>query len=79
MAVQQDSFYFRQKRIMPVDVGPACLYHANSWVGELVNGTQNKIFRRHKVRVEDRDEFALGSFQPFCQCTRLESFAIATV
>ena len=79
MAVQQNSFNLGEKRVIAIDVGPAGLHHPNLGVGEVVNGALQKIFRRDEVGVEDRNKFALGSFQTLRQRARLESFTVGTV
>src|SRR5581483_1074718 len=64
MSIEQDGFDFGKKRIMAINVCPARLYHADFQIGEMVNCAQQEIFRRNKVRIEDRDELALCRFHP---------------
>src|SRR5208337_4329968 len=52
VAVQKDGFDFRKERVIPVDVGPAGLHHADLRVSEVMNRLQQKIRRRNEVRVE---------------------------
>ena len=66
MSVQQNGFDFRKKRIVAIDVAPAGLHHTDLWISEVMDRTQQKIFRRNKVSVKDRDEFAFGSLHALC-------------
>ncbi len=79
VAVEQNGFYLREKRIVAVDVRPARLHHANLWIGEVVDGAQQKIFRRSEVGVKDGDELTLRRLQPLGQRSCLEAFAIGAV
>ena len=45
----------------------------------MMNGLQQKIFRRDEVRVEDGDEFALRCLHPLGQRAGLEAFAIGAM
>ena len=48
-------------------------------VGEVMDGSQQKILRRREVGVEDGYEFALGRLQALRQSARLETFAVRPV
>ena len=37
MAVEQDGFHLGEQAVIPVEVGPACLHHSDSWVGEVMH------------------------------------------
>ena len=63
VAVEQDGFHLREKRIIAVDVRPARLHHADLGIGEVMDGAQQKIFRRREVGVENGDEFAFRCLQ----------------
>ena len=62
VAVEQNGFDLRQQRIVAIDVRPARLHHADLRVGEMVDALEQKIARRHKIGIENRDELALGGF-----------------
>ncbi len=79
VAVQQDGLDFGQEGIVPVDVGPARLHHADPGIGEMVDHLHQPVRRGRKVRVEDGDELALGAFQARLQRARLEAAAVAAV
>src|SRR5579862_458601 len=76
MPVEQNRFNFGQKRIVAIDVSPSRLHHSHLGFSEVVNHFQQEIFRWHEVRVEDRDELALGRLQAFRKRPRLESLPI---
>src|SRR5271156_4125461 len=62
VAVQQNGFHLREKRIVAIDVRPARLHHADLRVSKVMDGARQKIFRRSEVCVEDGDKFALRRF-----------------
>ena len=45
---------------MAVQVAPACLHHSDVWIGEVMDGTSQKIAGRNKIGVEDGDQLAGG-------------------
>ena len=79
MSVEQNGFYFRQKRIIPIDVRPPRLYHPNFRVGEVVNHLQQKIFCRSKVGIENGNILTLRCEHPILQRPGLVAFAIRAV
>src|SRR5258706_7644518 len=79
VTIQQDGFDFGQKGVVAVEVGPASLHHPNLWVGKVMDGAQQKIFRRSKVGVENRNKLAPRRLQSFGERARLVAFAIRPV
>src|SRR5712692_479633 len=79
MSIEQNRLYLCEDGIVAIDVSPARLHHANPGNGEVVDGSQQKVFRRSEIGVEDGNEFTLGRLHPFSQCSRLEAFAVRTV
>src|SRR5712691_11639725 len=56
MPVQQNGFDLGEERVVAIDMRPPGLHHADFRVGEMVDGSQKKIFRRDEVSVKDGDE-----------------------
>ncbi len=79
VAIKKNSFHLRQKRVIPVDVRPPRLHHTGFRIGEVMNGTQQKVFWGRKVGVEDGDELSLGGIHAFSQRSRFEAFAVGAV
>src|SRR5712692_7431733 len=55
-------------------MSPARLHHADLGSGEMMDGAQQKVFRRDEVGVKDSDELAFRRLHAFRQRTRLEAF-----
>src|SRR5690349_7708819 len=64
---------------MPVDVRPSRLDHTDFGIGEVMNGTQEKIFRGNEVGIKDRHKLTLGCFQAIRECPSFKAFTIATM
>src|SRR5581483_1013226 len=79
MAIQQDGFHFCEEGIIPVDMGPSRLDHANPGIAKVVNRTPQEIFGWNKVSVKDRDELAFGALQSLFQRSCLVAVAIRTM
>ena len=79
VAVEQDGLDFGQDVIVPVQIGPARLHHADLGIGEMVHGTLKKIDRRHEIGVENRDDFAGSGLQTIFQGAGLVSMAVRPV
>ena len=60
MAVEQNRFHFGERRIIAIDVAPARLHHRQLGIDEIRHRAAQKIRRRNKIRVENRDEFAFA-------------------
>ena len=79
VSIEQNGFDLGEEGIIPVQVGPAGLHHANRGIGKVVHHTQKPIFGWNKIRVKDGDQFALGALQSFAQGAGLEALAVAAV
>ena len=79
MPIQQNRFHFGQERIMPVEVRPARLHHPSLRIGKVVDCAHQKIFRRSKVGVKNRNELALRRLHPFGERASLEARAVRPV
>ena len=73
VAVEQNGLHLGQERIIAVDVRPARLHHADLRIGEVMNGTQQEIFGRSEIGVEDGNELAFCSLHSFGQRARFDS------
>src|SRR2546430_14864655 len=62
-----------------VDVGPAHLRTAYDWIGKVMNQLAQEIGLRHKVRIEDGDQFALRALHSIFQSAGFESGAIVAM
>ena len=60
MAVQNDGFHLRQKRIFAVDVSPTHLHHSDFAIAEVIDNIFEKVRRRNKVGIENRDQLTCG-------------------
>ena len=79
VAVQQHRFHFRQQAVIPVQITPACLHHSHPWIGEVMHCTRQKIARRNKVGVENRNQLARRRAHPLLQRPRLETVAVRSM
>src|SRR2546421_11115039 len=79
MAVEHDCLQTRQQIVRAVDVGPAHLCTAYDWIGKVMNQLAQEIGLRHKVRIEDGDQFALGALHSVFQSAGFESGAIVAM
>src|SRR5512147_3101654 len=79
VSVEEDRLYFRQERIMAIEVRPPCLDHTDLRIGEMMNHLEQPVFRRCEVSIEDGDKLAFRILQPILQSTRLETRAIVTM
>ena len=79
MAVEQDRFHFRERRVIAIDVAPARLHHRELLLDEIGHRAAQKICRRNKIGVENCDEFSGGRFQPFLQRAGFEAFAVVAM
>ena len=76
MPVEQHRFHFRQQRIIPVEISPARLHHRHLRISKIGHRVPQKIRRRNKIRIENRDMLAARHLQSFLQRAGLESLAI---
>ena len=65
MAVKQDGLDFGEKGIVAIDMRPACLHHADTFVGEVMNDAPEKIRRRYEISVKDGNVFTLRRSHSF--------------
>ena len=79
MPVEQNGFNLGQERIVAIDVRPARLHHPDLRIGKVVDSAQQKIFRRSKVSVKDRNEVALRRLQPVRECSRFKALALVAM
>ena len=79
VAVEEDGFDLGEEAVVAVEVSPAGLHHADSRLGEVVDGAQEPIGAGDEVGVEDGDEFAGGGFEAFLECAGFESAAVGPV
>src|SRR5260370_40343981 len=83
MAVQQNGFDASEQGIVGVQIGPACLHHADFFaavaIHEIRNGAAKKIGLRDEVGVKDGDEFALCGVQAIFECASFVASAFAAV
>ena len=76
MPVEQDGLDLGQHAVVAVEVRPAGLHHADFGLGEVVDDLHDPVGRRHKVRIEDGDELALGYFQAGIERPGLEAMTV---
>ena len=79
VSVKDHGFHLRQVVVVPIEVSPSSLDHADFGVGELVDCLVKEFRVWNKVRVENSDEFASGNVQASFECTGLESCAIVSM
>src|SRR2546423_9518497 len=76
MAVEHDRLQAGQQIVRAVDVGPTHLRTTHNRIAEVMNKLAQKIRFRNKVRIEDRDQFALRGLHSVFQSAGFESGAI---
>ncbi len=79
MPVEQHGFHFSQEIVVPVQVTPACLHHADLGIREVMDGLEQKVRRGDEIRIEDRHEFPRRRLETFGQRPGLEPLAILAV
>ena len=79
VAIEQHAFDFGEKVVIPVEVAPARLHHADGGIGEVVYGARKEVGRRDEIGVEDGDQLPGGGQQPFLERAGFESVAIGAV
>ena len=79
MSVEHDLLDARQQRIISVDVAPAHLRHADSFIREEINHLAQAIRTRQKVRIKNCHQFPFGSLHRIFQRSCLKSRAIRAV
>ncbi len=79
VAVEVDRLDLRQRRVVPVEVRPAELDHAEGGVGEVMDHPEQEARRRHEVGIEHRDDLARGVAQPVGERAGLEAAAVGPV
>ena len=71
MPVEINGLYPRQQRVLPVQVPPARLNHAHFRIRKMRDNALQKLGRRQKIRVKNRDELAPRNPQSLGQRARL--------
>src|SRR5262249_23132575 len=79
MSVEDNRLDLGQQRILPIDVSPPDLNHADFRITEVIDHVFQKIFSRYEVCVEDCNELSACQFQAVLQCARLKSTPVCTV
>ncbi len=64
---------------MTIEMRPASLYHADLWIGKVVDRAQQEVFRWSEVGVEDGNEFAFCRLQASCESARFITVTISAV
>ena len=77
--IQQDRLHLGHKAVVPVQMGPPRLHHADPRLGKVVHHLHQPVRRRHKIRIEDRNQLASRGLQPRVQRARLVSMAVGAV
>ena len=57
-------------------MSPAGLDHSHFRVGEVMDGSLQQILLRNKIGIQDTNEFAFGSLEPYRQRAGFETSAI---
>src|SRR4029077_18592124 len=79
MAVEENTFDFRERGVITVEIRPAGLHHGQTGIAEIGQSETQKIGAGLEIGVEDGDELAAGRLQPLGQGTRLVALAIRTM
>ncbi len=83
VAIEQNRFDLREERVVAIEIGPAGLDHADvlsfNEIEKIRNGAAKEVGFRDEVRVEDGDEFSLGSLEAVFEGAGFEPFAISPV
>src|SRR4029077_7925533 len=79
VAIEQNRFYLCEQGIVAIEVGPACLRHADGRILEVGNGAAQEIGFRDEVGVKDGDEFAAGGFQSIFESAGFVAFAVVAM
>ena len=79
MSVEHDLLDARQQRIISVDVAPAHLRHADSFIREEINHLAQAIRTRQKVRIKNCHQFPFSSLHRVFQRSCLKSRPIRAV
>src|ERR1017187_6141095 len=79
MAIEQNGFDLGQKRVVAIDVRPACLHHADFRIGEVMDALHQKVGWRDKIGVKDGNVFAFSRFQSYFQSAGFVAFTIVAM
>ena len=79
VAIEQDALDLGQHAVVPIEVRPASLHHADLRLGEMVDDLHQPVFGRHEVSVEDGDELAGRGLQSFVERAGLVAVAVGAV
>ena len=79
VAIQQDRLHLRHEAVVAVQVRPARLNNADLRLRKVVHHLHQPVRRRHKVRIEDRNQLATGDLQPLVQRARLVPIPVRPV
>ena len=79
VAVEQHGLHFGQEIVVPVQIAPARLHHADLGIGKVMDRARQEIRRRDEIGIEDSDEFAGRGLQTLLQSAGLVAVAIGAV
>src|SRR5208282_2355275 len=79
VAVEQNGFDFGQRRVVPVEEGPARLDYPDLGVLEIGDGAAEKIGMRQEIGVENGNESARGGFHAFFEGAGLVALAVVAM
>ena len=79
MSVEEHSLNACEGIECAIDVLPACLNHADFFVGKVVNRLFEDVWIWHKVCIEDEEVFALGCFCAILEGSGFEACAVGTM
>src|SRR5690349_24954961 len=73
--IQHQRLQPSQQSGVPVEMAPASLNHADVALAKMTDRLQQEVRWRHEIRVEDRDELALGAPQSVVESPGLVTLA----
>ncbi len=79
VGVQGKCLELGEHGVIPIDVLPPRLHHADTGILKMGDRREQKVGMRQKVCVKDGDEFAFGALKTFFECAGFKSLAIAAV
>ena len=79
VAVEHERLHPREERVIAVEVTPTRLHHTDRRVLEVADEAHQERRLRQEVRVEDRDELALGDLEAIVERAGLIAGAVGAV
>ena len=79
VSVQEDGLDLGKERVLPVQVRPASLNHADLGVCKIVDRLPEKVTIGDEIRIEDGDKLPFCGAQPVLQCASLETGPLVAV